>query len=380
MKFDPVQLALISNRMSAIAAEMGIMLCRTAYSPNITERKDLSCATFDARGEMMAQAAHIPVRLGSTPLSVQAAIGRAPMNPGDVVVLNDPYAGGTHLPDVTMVTPVFVGKKSLSISYVVNRAHHADVGAVYPGSMPLSRNIFQEGIRIPPITLIRGGRIDQGLWDLLLNNVRTPTEREGDLKAQWGALNIGAERVASEARDLGVARLSREMNTLRDYLERLIRTTLREIPDGTFVAQDYLDDEGLGTKGILIRVAVTIRHDRAWIDFTGTAAQVEGCLNANDAITLFCVFYVLKTISRFPIPANGGIMRPIRVTRPEGSLVNARPPAPMARGNVETSQRIVDVLSRAFAKALPTRIPAASSGSMNNMAVAGTDPIRGKIF
>ncbi len=168
------------------------------------------------------------------------------------------------------------------------------------------------------------------------------------------------------------------MKTLRDHSERLIRTTLREIPDGTFVAQDYLDDDGLGTKGILIRVAVTIRDDRAWIDFTGTAAQVEGCLNANDAITLSCVFYVLKTISRFPIPANGGIMRPIRVTSPEGSLVNARSPAAMAGGNVETSQRIVDVLFRAFAKALPTRIPAASSGSMNNMAVGGTDPIRGK--
>ena len=366
--------------MSAIAEEMGILLCRTAYSPNITERKDCSCAVFDGRGEMVAQAAHIPVHLGSTPLSVQTAIERTAMGPGDVVILNDPFAGGTHLPDMTMVAPVFIGNKQRPIAYVANRAHHADVGGMSPGSMPLSSDVFQEGIRIPPVTLVRSEKIEKDLWNLLLNNVRTPKEREGDLNAQWGALRVGVGRVAEEASHRGVARLAREMKALTDYSERLMKATLREIPKGSYGARDYLDDDGMGHRDIRLQVKIRIDHGKAWVDFTGTDAQVQGCLNANYAITLSCVFYVLKAISRFPIPPNGGIMRPVRVIPPEGSLVNARFPAAMAGGNVETSQRIVDVLFRAFAKAMPGSIPAASSGSMNNMTMGGYDPRMGKVF
>ncbi len=366
--------------MSSIAEEMGVLLTRTAYSPNITERHDCSCAVFDGRGEMVAQAAHIPVHLGSTPLSVRAAIERIRMEPGDVVILNDPFAGGTHLPDLTMVTPVFLHKKSRPIAYVANRAHHSDVGGMTPGSMPLSSDIFQEGIRIPPVRLVRGGEIDRDLLDFLLNNVRTSKEREGDLRAQWGSLRMGALRVEEEARRRGVERLAREMTALMDYSERLMIATLREIPEGSYGAKDYLDDDGMGRKRIRIQVEVTIHRSKAHVDFTGTDSQVEGCLNANEAITLSCVFYVFKSISQFSIPANGGIMRPIQVVAPLGSLVNARFPAAVAGGNVETSQRIVDVLFRAFSEALPHRIPAASSGSMNNTAMGGYDPIRGRVF
>ena len=366
--------------MSSIAEEMGILLSRTAYSPNITERHDCSCAVFDGRGEMVAQAAHIPVHLGSTPLSVRAAIDRVQMEPGDVVILNDPFAGGTHLPDITMVTPVFLHKKDRPIAYVANRAHHSDVGGMTPGSMPLSSDVFQEGIRIPPVRLVRGGEIDRDLWDFLINNVRTAKERDGDLRAQWGSLRVGALRVAEEARKRGVERLTREMTSLMNYSERLMIATLREIPEGSYGAKDYLDDDGMGRKRIRIQVQVTIRRSKAHVDFTGTDSQVVGCLNANQAITLSCVFYVFKSISQFSIPANGGIMRPIQVVAPLGSLVNARFPAAVAGGNVETSQRIVDVLFRAFSEALPGRIPAASSGSMNNTAMGGYDPFRGRLF
>ncbi len=366
--------------MSSIAEEMGVLLSRTAYSPNITERHDCSCAVFDGRGDMVAQAAHIPVHLGSTPLSVRAAIERIPMEPGDVVILNDPFAGGTHLPDLTMVTPVFFHKKGKPIAYVANRAHHSDVGGMTPGSMPLSTDVFQEGLRIPPVRMVRGGKIVRDVWDLLLNNVRTAEERDGDLKAQWGSLRIGALRVLDEARSRGLPRLAREMIALTNYSERLMGATLREIPNGSYSAKDYLDDDGMGGKRIRIQVEVTIHGSKARVNFTGTDPQVEGCLNANEAITLSCVFYVFKAISRFSIPANGGIMRPVQVVAPQGSLVNARFPAAVAGGNVETSQRIVDVLLRALSEALPGRIPAASSGSMNNTAMGGYDPIRQRVF
>ena len=366
--------------MSSIAEEMGILLSRTAYSPNITERHDCSCAVFDGRGEMVAQAAHIPVHLGSTPLSVRAAIERVRMEPGDVVILNDPFAGGTHLPDLTMVTPVFLHNKGRPIAYVANRAHHSDVGGMTPGSMPLSTDVFQEGIRIPPVRLVRGGEIDRDVWDLLLNNVRTPKEREGDLRAQWGSLRVGALSVAEEAKNRGIQRLAREMTSLMNYSEKLMLANLREIPEGSYGAKDFLDNDGMGRNRILLQVQVTIHRSKARVDFTGTESQVGGCLNANEAITLSCVFYVFMAISRFPIPANGGIMRPIQVVAPQGSIVNACFPAAVAGGNVETSQRIVDVLLRALSEALPGRIPAASSGSMNNTTMGGYDPIRGKIF
>lgn len=375
---DPVQLEIFSNRMSAIAEEMGILLTRTAYSPNITERRDSSSAIFDGHGEMVAQAAHIPVHLGSTPLSVRAAIEKTRMEPGDVVILNDPFAGGTHLPDLTMVAPVFF--KGRPIAYVANRAHHADVGGMTPGSMPLSTDIFQEGIRIPPVKLARQGKIDREILELLLNNVRTPEEREGDLKAQWGSLRVGIARVFEEAKRRGPKLLARDMASLIGYSERLMATTLRAIPEGRYQARDYLDDDGREQRKILLKVEIEIERGKATVDFNGTHAQVPGCLNANYAITLSCVFYVFKTISPVAIPPNGGLMRPIALLAPEGSVVNARFPAAVAGGNVETSQRIVDLLFRALARALPDRIPAASSGSMNNITIGGHDRLRDRIF
>jgi len=368
--FDPIALEVFNHRLSAIAEEMGVALCRSAFSPNIKERRDYSCAVFDCTGALSAQAAHIPVHLGSTPLSVRAAIAHAPLRPGDVVILNDPYAGGTHLPDVTAVAPVYAGRHL--VGFVANRAHHADIGGMTPGSMPLASEIYQEGFRLPPVHLVRGGKMAEDVLDLFLANTRVAEERRGDLLAQVAALRVGAARLADLVEREGAADAQRAMSALQDYAERLMRATLAELPVGTYRAVDELDDDGLGSKHIQIRVAVQIGRGRAAVDFAGTAAQVRGGINANFAVTLAAVYYVFRALARVSVPTNAGFMRPIAVAAPTGSVVNAQFPAAVAGGNVETSQRIVDVLLRALARALPDRIPAASCGSMNNVAFGGT--------
>ncbi len=381
MNFDPIKLELYKNILTSVSEEMGVTLQRTAFSPNIKERLDFSCAVFDTSGQMVAQAAHIPVHLGSMPLSVLAAIERTEMEPGDMIVLNDPYRGGTHLPDITLVAPVF-GEKSASRPnfFVANRAHHADVGGMTPGSMPLATSVIQEGIRIPPVKLVRGGELDTDLWELILANVRTPTERRGDMEAQLAANRIGERRLQEMVAKYGITEIEAYMRELCTYSSRMVRSFLREIPDGTYTFSDFLDNDGITDEPIEICVAIKIKDDTAIVDFTGTSGQVRGSVNAIYAITVSAVFYTFRCIAGEDVPSNAGCLEPIQIVAPEGSVINAKFPAAVAGGNVETSQRIVDVLFGALAKACPGRIPAASCGSMSNITVGGYDVSRGKDF
>ncbi len=383
MKTDPIKLELYKNMLTSVAEEMGVTLRRTAFSPNIKERLDFSCAVFDNTGKMVAQAAHIPVHLGSMPLSVLAAIAHTEMAPGDMIALNDPYRGGTHLPDITLVAPVFADEKrskSQPIFFVANRAHHADVGGMSPGSMPIATSVIQEGIRIPPVKLIRGGELNTDLWELILANVRTPEERRGDIEAQLAANRVGERRLQEMVTKYGTAEITAYMEELRAYASRMVRARLREIPDGRYVYADVLDNDGIIDEPIEIRVAIEIENDTAVVDFTGTARQARGSVNAIYAITLSAVFYTFRCIAGADVPANAGCLEPIQVIAPEGSVVNAKFPAAVAGGNVETSQRIVDVLLGALAQACPDQIPAASSGTMNNLTIGGYDVSRRKEF
>jgi len=368
---DPVALQIAHHRLAGIAEEMGMVLGRTALSPNIKERRDYSCALFDGRGRLVAQAAHIPVHLGSTPLAVRAVLERLQLGPGDVAIVNDPFAGGTHLPDVTVVAPVHLRGTGTPFAYVANRAHHADIGGMAPGSMPLATDIFQEGFRLPPIRLVAAGRVVPDVLALFLANTRVPSEREGDLMAQWAALRVGAVRLAELAGVHGAGRVTREMAALQDYSAAVMRATLASLPAGTYRASDVLDDDGQGAERLPIAVAITLGRGRARIDFSGSAPQTRGPVNANLAVTRSAVLYVFTALAGEEIPANDGVARPLAIFAPPATIVNAQFPAAVAGGNVETSQRIVDVLLRALAGAAPDRIPAASSGSMNNVAIGG---------
>jgi len=415
MPRDPVELEIFKNLYHSIAEEMGAALRCTAFSPNIKERRDYSCAVFDGTGEVIAMGDHMPVHLGSMPMSVRAAIDAGTMEPGDIVMLNDPFRGGTHLPDITLVAPVYVtGRTRLGKLrgrgrprhirpdfYVASRAHHADVGGAYPGSMGLCREIYQEGVRIPPVKLMRRGAMDADVLAMLLNNVRTPEEREGDLGAQIAACHTGSERLHEVCSRYGVERARRAAGDLLDYSEELMRAFLQRVPAGEYRAEDFLDGDGVSERPIKIAVWVRVQHTLAkrrqgavataggdasatrgrgrprhivTVDFTGSDAQVEGSVNAVAAITYSACFYVFRCLLAEDVPAAAGLMRPIQVIVPEGTIVNARPPAAVAGGNVETSQRIVDVLLRALAQAIPDRIPAAASGTMNNLTVGGIDP------
>lgn len=373
---DPVELAIFHSAFHSIAEEMGAALRRTGFSSNIKERRDYSCAVFDAAGEVVAMGDHMPVHLGSMPMSVRAAVDTLRLDRGDMALLNDPYAGGTHLPDITAVLPVFTGDSKEPTFYVSSRAHHADVGGTWSGSMGLSREIYQEGIRIPPVRIMRGEKLDPDILALILTNVRTPVEREGDLTAQIGACRIGATRLGELVAKYGRGSVLHYMRHLLDYSEELMRSELGRLPDGNFEAEDCLDDDGIGQRPVRIRVRLGLdsRRRRATVDFSGTDSQVAGSVNAVYAVTWSVVFYVFRCLMREGALANAGLMRPIEVHAPEGSVVNARRPAAVAGGNVETSQRIVDVLLKALAQAVPERIPAASSGTMTNVAIGGTNP------
>lgn len=377
-KVDPIELELFKNAFVAVSEEMAAVLGRTALSPNIKERKDFSCALFDASGGTLAQGSHIPVHLGAMPLSVQAALGAVTFDPGDLVILNDPYRGGTHLPDITCISPVFLSGKPAF--FVANRAHHSDVGGMTPGSMPLATELFQEGLIIPPLKLYERGRLDRGVFDLLLANVRTPDERRGDLLAQVAANDIGRVRIEEAVARFGAGRVRLYAGLIQDYSERFLRQTLRAIPDGEYRFEDRLDDDGFSGRPIPIAVRIAIRGDRAVVDFAGSAPQTQGGVNANFAITCSATLYVFRCLVEEDIPFNTGLMRPIEIRAPKGSIVNADFPAACAGGNVETSQRIVDVLLGALAKAIPDRIPAASQGTMNNVAFGGYDPVRKRRF
>jgi len=372
---DPAEVAVIGHALRSVAIEMGIALRRTAFSPNIRERRDYSSAVFSAGGDLIAMGDDMPVHLGSMPMSVAAALDAMELLSGDVALLNDPYRGGTHLPDITMVAPVFVRGKKRPAFYVANRAHHADVGGMYPGSMGPCREITQEGIRIPPVKLACAGRINRDVVAILLANVRTPREREGDLMAQMGACRTGIARMNDLLARFGQARLTQGVQEMLEGSERLMRGVLAGLPAGEWRAEDFLDDDGVHPGRIGIRVAV--RNDpvrrRAVVDFTGSDPQMSGNLNAVYAITWSAVFYVFRCLLPPESVATAGLMRSVEVVAPEGTLVNATPPAAVAGGNVETSQRIVDTLLRAMARPMPERIPAASSGTMNNLTIGGID-------
>lgn len=374
--FDPIELAVFKSATRSVAEEMGASLRRTAFSPNIKERRDYSCAVFDSAGRVIAMGDHMPVHLGSMPMSVRAAMDALTLGPGDIAILNDPFAGGTHLPDITMVLPVFVKQKKVPIFYVASRAHHADVGGRYPGSMGLCREIYEEGLRIPPVKLVSGGETDSAVLKMILNNVRTPEEREGDLAAQIGACRVGEMRLQELAARFGSQRIQRLCTELLNYSERLMRAELSQMPRGKFVAEDFLDSDGFGAEPV--RINVCIEFDPAGasarVNFEGCSQQLASSMNAVFAITYSACFYVFRCLLPEDAPANAGLMRPITVVAPERSVVNAGAPAAVAAGNVETSQRIVDVLLRALSQAIPDRIPAASSGTMSNLTIGGIDP------
>ncbi len=391
-EYDPVLLEIMKSLLSAVAEEMGGALGRTAFSPNIKERRDYSCAVFDPGGQIVAQAAHIPVHLGAMPLSVAAALDRfKALADGDIVVLNDPYAGGSHLPDITMVSPVYFARPLRSsetskvspvlLGYVASRAHHADVGGIAPGSMPLARELYQEGLIIPPVLFQHGGELNEGVLDLITRNSRTPDERLGDLSAQIAAQHTGARRLRELAERYGADVLAAYMARLQDYAEGMVRSLIRRMPPGRFAFRDVMDDDGFGTEDIPIQVAVEAAGDELLIDFTGTSPEVPGGINAVRAVTLSAAFYVVRCLlADDQVPTNAGIFRPVRLVLPEGSLVNARFPRAVAAGNVETSQRIVDALLGAFSQALPEVVPAASQGTMNNLTIGGDDPRTGERF
>ena len=382
MSVDPVELAIFRSAVHSIAEEMGAALRRTALSPNIKERRDYSCAIFDSEARVIAMGDHMPVHLGSMPMSVEAAVRAVTFEPGDVVILNDPYAGGTHLPDITMVLPVFLTDDKRPAYYISTRAHHADVGGMFAGSMGPAREIFQEGLRIPPVRIVRGGRLDRETLDLILLNVRTPAEREGDLAAQIGSCRVGEQRIRELAGRYGEERLRAVCAALLDYSERLVRAELRRMPGGAFSAEDWLDDDGIEDvpRRLAVRIEVDPQAASLHVDFAGSSPQVPGSVNAVRAITLSACFYVLRCLLGREAPATAGILRPLSLSTPAGSIVDAWPPAPVAGGNVETSQRIVDVLMRALAQAIPDRVPAASAGTMSNLTIGGTDPRTGAAF
>src|SRR5437588_766992 len=377
---DPVELEIFKNIFHSIAEEMGAALRRTAFSPNIKERRDYSCAVFDGQGEVVAMGDHMPVHLGSMPMSVRAAVDKLQLHSGDVAILNDPFCGGTHLPDITLVAPVFLnGKKSNRPAfYVASRAHHADVGGTYAGSMGICREIYQEGIRIPPIKLIAGDKMQEDVLRLLLNNVRTPEEREGDLNAQIAACHTGASRLLEIVERYGLPRIRRVLQELQGYAEKLMRAFLGRVPHGRYQAEDFLDDDGAGSGPVRIAVALTFQpappgKPLVTVDFTGSSPQVAGSINAVDAITYSACFYVFRCLLQEDVPAATGLMRPVQMIAPAGTVVNARPPAAVAGGNVETSQRIVDVLLRALAQAMPERVPDGSTGTTNNLTIGRID-------
>jgi N-methylhydantoinase B len=381
-QLDPAEIAVIGHALHSVAVEMGAALRRTAFSPNIKERRDYSSAVFSTDGDLIAMGDDMPVHLGSMPMSVAAVLADLRLGPGDVALLNDPYRGGTHLPDITMVAPVFLSSRTRPAFYVANRAHHADVGGMYPGSMGPCREIAQEGIRIPPVKLMRAGKMDAQLLSTILANVRTPKEREGDLTAQLGACRIGVTRTLELVERFGYARLLLGVSAMLTGSEQLMRNVLAGLPAGKWQAEDFLDDDGVIPGPIGIRVSITNdpKRRRAIVDFAGTDPQVPGSINAVYAITWSAVFYVFRCLLPSSAIATAGLMRPVTVLAPAGSIVNARPPAAVAGGNVETSQRIVDTLLRALAPALPDRIPAASSGTMNNLTIGGIDPRPGPQF
>lgn len=372
---DAVTLEILRCSLQSVAEEMGAALGRTAFSPNIKERKDFSCAVFDDQGRMVSQAEHIPVHLGSMPLSVKEALKEFTFEEGDIIILNDPYWGGTHLPDITLIAPVFCGDL---LGFAACRAHHADVGGKAPGSMPGdSREVFEEGVIIPPVKLYQKGILDTDILRLILRNVRTPDERKGDLKAQYSACQTGKKRITELTEKYGRKTTTEAFEEVMDYSERRMRRKIGEFPPGEYVAEDFMDNDGVTDDPV--RIAVTLKtfggrkgEEKITCDFTGTDEQTRGNINAVYAVTLSCVYYTVRCVTDPGIPPNEGCYRPVSITVPEGCVLNPVHPHAVSAGNVETSQRIVDVLLKAFSHVVPEKVIAGCQGTMNNVTIGGT--------
>lgn len=376
MSVDPVTREVIRHGLSAIAEEMNAALIRTGYSPNIKERQDCSCAIFDRDGRMVAQAENIPVHLGAMPFSVAAAIDAFPresLAPGDAILVNDPYRGGAHLPDLTLISPIHMNGSV--VGFAANRAHHADVGGAYAGSVAASASeIYAEGLRIPPIRLFRDGTLDPDLMEMILANVRATDERRGDIRAQHAANETGVERFQELISRHGQGTIEQSIDGLLGYAERRMRTELTDLRTGTYHFEDVLEDDGQGREDLPISVAITVREDTIEVDFAGSARQSAGAINAVKAVTVSATYYAIRCLTDPTIPANAGCYRPIEVRAPAGTIVNATPPAAVVGGNLETSQRIVDVILGAMQSVVPERAVAASQGTMNNLTIGGIDP------
>ncbi|MGD8514640.1 MAG: hydantoinase B/oxoprolinase family protein [Granulosicoccaceae bacterium] len=364
---DAINLTLFASRIEAVCEEMGAVLQRAAFSPNIRDRLDFSCAVFDAQGELCAQAAHIPVHLGSMAYAMRDIVRKIDWHSGDMIVLNDPYFGGTHLPDVTLIAPLFIGQQLLG--FVANRAHHADIGASSPGSMPVSSRLEEEGMIIPPSKLVRGGAIDEAMMAHMTSATQHPDHARGDFAAQISANHAAVQRLYDMIAAMGVAKYLESLQELNDYAERLASDALADLPDGDYRFEDFMDDDGQGNEDLPIRVRLKVSGHTIHVDFTGTAPQVQGNINCPLSVAVAGVYYVFRCLMPAQTPACAGSFRSIHIEAPEGCLLNAKRPAAVAAGNVETSTRVVDVVMGALAQAIPGRIPAASHGSMNNVAM-----------
>ena len=380
--FDPVDLEIARNRLESIAEEVGMTLIRTAYSPNIKDRRDCSAGIYDPHGELIAQAEHIPLHLGLMPILIKKVLGsidRADLRPGDVLITNDPYLGGSHLPDTCLITPVFID--AVIVAIVANMAHHVDVGGITPGSMAThASEIFQEGIRIPPVKLIAADEVSSDVLSLLITNVRTADKTRGDVMAQVAANRLGVRRVTELIEEWGVAHFQAASAALIEYAERRTRAAISQLPDGEGRFADYLEHTGVEPRDIPIVARIRKSGSQITMDLSETADQVDGAVNCSYAIAQACAAYVVKTLTDPTLPSNAGLMKPITVITRPGSVVAAQFPAPVANGNTQTAQRIVDALFGAFEQIAPGRVPAASSGSMSIMTIGGRDPTTGRYF
>lgn len=364
---DAISLSIFANRIDAICGEMGVTLQKSAFSPNIRDRLDYSCAIFNAAGELCAQAAHIPVHLGSMAFAMSDVVSTIHWSAGDMVVLNDPFKGGTHLPDVTVIAPIFTNDK-LS-GFVANRAHHADIGSKTPGSMPLSSDLSEEGLIIEPTLLVKNDELDEQYFASLMKNMRNKQESSGDFIAQIAANRRGLARLAALIEKMGIDDYLQSLESLNKYAETLAENSLAEIDEGEYCFEDMLDDDGQGHNDIVIKVSVKFNAGKITVDFSGTAKQVAGNINCPLSVTAAAVYYVFRCLMPSQTPACAGSFKNITILAPENTVVNASFPAAVAAGNVETSTRIVDVVLGALSQAIADRIPAASHGSMNNLAM-----------
>lgn len=370
--FNAVELGLFSSRVAAICEEMGALLGRVAFSPNIRDRLDYSCALFNRKGHLLGQATHIPVHLGSMAYAMVDLVSSRRWDAGDMLILNDPFKGGTHLPDITLLAPVFANNEL--VGFCANRAHHADIGSDAPGSMPVSRRLSEEGILITPALLMKNGELDEVFLQSLLQRLTSPETSRGDFNAQIAANLLGVRRLQDLVEEVGILDFHQQESSLQSWAKSLVLQNLAAIPNGQYKFEDYLDDDGHGQARIPITVTVRVKDDGVEVDFSGTATQVDGNLNCPMPVTAAAVFYVFRCLMPSHTPACHGALQGVGITAPLGCLVNACSPAAVAAGNVETSSRIVDVVCGALAQALPEQFAAASQGTMNNLAMGRRGP------